>query len=238
MISNQEWLMIKHSYQQGIKKAEIARELDLDPRAVKKALLELEEEYPQGFRGRGRRRRPSILDPYKAYIQNRLSKYNLTASRLLRETKEQGYKGSYTILKDYVREIRPPKAKEAFVRFETPPGEQAQADWAEFGTIPLELEGGKGGLAKLYCFSMVLGYSRCMYIEFTVSEDLFHLCEAHIRAFEYFGGVPKTILYDNMKPVVISRRKEVRRFPNPDGGERRRVYPRKDSMERQVHRLC
>jgi transposase len=194
MITIEEWAMIKHMHRQGVPKARIARELGLDPKTVDRAIKT--EEHPK----RKERAQGSILDPYKEYINQRLEKYDLTATRILREIKERGYPGSYTILRNYVRQVKGAKPKPAFVRFETDPGEQAQMDWSDFGWF--EFGGQK---RKLWCFAMVLGYSRALYIEFSHSQNLVSLGKAHINAFRYFGGVTDTVLYDNMKTVVLSR---------------------------------
>lgn len=194
MITLEDWIMIKHMHKAGVPKARIARELGLNRRTVDRAINE--DEPPK----HKRQSSGSILDPYKDYIKQRLDKYDLTGTRILREIKERGYSGSYTILKDYVRELKGAKPRPAFVRFETSPGEQAQMDWSDFGW--LEFDGKK---TKLWCFSMVLGYSRTLYIEFAHSQNLISLGQAHINAFRYFGGVTDTILYDNMKTVVLSR---------------------------------
>lgn len=194
MITLEGWIMIKHMHNQGVPKARIARELGLNRRTVDKDINEgAHHEHKRQPIG-------SILDPHKDYIKQRLDKYDLTATRILREIKERGYPGSYTILRDYIRQLKGAKPKPAFVRFETEPGEQAQVDWSDFGWME---SGGKR--MKLWCFSMVLGYSRTLYIEFTHSQNLVSLGKAHINAFRYFGGITDTILYDNMTTVVLSR---------------------------------
>jgi transposase len=194
MITLEEWVMIKHMHRQGVPKARIAREMGLDPRTVDRAINS--DEHPE----RKKTSRSSILDPYKDYIRQRLNRYDLTGTRILREIKERGYPGSYTIVKDFVREVKGAKPKPAFVRYETGPGEQAQVDWSNFGWMECY-----GKRKRLWCFSMVLGYSRTLYIEFTHSQNLVFLGQAHINAFRYFGGVTDTILYDNMTTVVLSR---------------------------------
>ena len=194
MITIEEWVMIKHLHKQGVPKALIARELGLDPKTVDRAINA--EEHPK----RKEQSQGSILDPYKEYINQRLEKYDLTATRILRETRERGYPGSYTILRNYVRQVKGAKPQPAFVRFETSPGEQAQMDWSDFGWVEFD-----GQRRKLWCFAMVLGYSRTLYIEFSHSQNLISLGKAHINAFRYFGGVTDTVLYDNMKTVVLSR---------------------------------
>ena len=198
MITLEEWVMIKHLHKQGVPKARIARELGLDPRTVDRAINS--EEHPE----RKRESRSSILDPYKDYIRQRLDKYDLTGTRILREIQERGYPGSYTIVKDFVREVKGAKPKPAFVRYETEPGEQAQVDWSNFGWME-----SYGKRMRLWCFSMVLGYSRTLYIQFTHSQNLVVLGQAHINAFRYFGGVTDTILYDNMTTVALSREDDI-----------------------------
>jgi transposase len=194
MISIEDWVMIKHMHKQGVPKTRIASELGVDRKTVDKAICE--DEHPEN------KRQPSgsILDPYKDYMKQRLNKYDLTGTRLLREIQERGYCGSYTIVKDFVREVKGAKPKPAFVRYETEPGEQAQVDWSNFGWMELH-----GQRKRLWCFSMVLGYSRTLYIEFTHSQNLVLLGQAHMNAFRYFSGVTDTILYDNMTTVVLSR---------------------------------
>ena len=92
------------------------------------------------------------------------------------------------------------KPKEVFLRIETPAGEQGQCDWANCGSVKV------GNVRRaLSAFVMVLSYSRLMYVEFTLSQCLEDFIQCHINAFRYFGGVPKKILYDNLKAVVLSR---------------------------------
>ena len=110
MISLEEWVMIKHMHRQGVPKARIAREMGLDPRTVDRAVNS--DEHPE----RKKSSKSSILDPYKDYIRQRLDRYDLTGTRILREIQERGYPGSYTIVKDFVREVKGAKPKPAFVR--------------------------------------------------------------------------------------------------------------------------
>jgi hypothetical protein len=96
--------------------------------------------------------------------------------------------------------LKEERQRQAWIRFETMPGEQAQVDWAHFCAKDLF-----GQTCRFYCFTMVLGFSRCLYAEFTPKMDLQTLLRCHINAFEYFGGHTKTILYDNMKQVILWR---------------------------------
>jgi len=205
MLKVQEWAMIKTLRDNSVPKARIAQQLGIDRKTVDRALKRDEA------RASSRGSRGSKLDPFKPYIQRRLKVYDLTAKKLFDEIEAQGYDGSYELVKRYVRDIRPRRAREqalwnrystgqAFVRFETAPGEQAQVDWADFGAIEH-----RGRSRPLSCFIMVLGYSRMTYIEFTVSQDLATVVRCHLNAFRYFGGLTDTILYDNMKTIVLSR---------------------------------
>lgn len=117
---------------------------------------------------------------------------------LFRKIKELGYTGGITILRDYVAEKRRETGRQVEIRFETEPGAQAQVDWKEFGRQTVN-----GREQKLYAFVMILGYSRKPFIRFTTSMKESVLLDCHRLAFEHFGGVPKEILYDNMKTAWL-----------------------------------
>lgn len=110
MIRIEDWIMIKHLHQQGVPKARIARELGVDRKTVQNVIRT--DICPTQVR----LKHGSILDPYKDYIRERVSKYDLTATRILREIRERGYPGSYTIVKDYVRRLKGERPKPAYVR--------------------------------------------------------------------------------------------------------------------------
>jgi hypothetical protein len=97
--------------------------------------------------------------------------------------------------------VRPKTEVLAVYRYETKPGVQGQVDWAECGHIEID-----GQVRKLYCFTMVLGFSRMRFAEFTLQIDVFTLIQCHMNAFRYFGGYPQEILYDNMKQIVLDRK--------------------------------
>lgn len=195
MLKMEEWLMLRDLNSQGLNVSEISRQTGYDRKTVKKYLDLKTVPQAQKRQGRG-----SKLDPYKPYILEKLNSGSYTASRLFREIKEMGFDGGYTIVKDHVREIRPKQAVPAVLRYETKPGVQSQVDWAEMASIEV---GEK--TSRIYCFNMILGYSRMRYIEFTLSMDTATLIQCHINAFQYFGGCTQEILYDNMKQVVIKR---------------------------------
>lgn len=198
MLEKEEWVLIRvisKKLKEGVSISEIARETGHDRKTIRKYLLSQQEPRYRATT------RESKLDPYKEYIRVRLNEVpGLTNQRILREIKERGYTGSRSILSEFTIPLRKQSTNEAVVRFETMPGEQSQVDWSVFGTI--EEHGVK---KRLYCFCMVLGFSRMIYIEFTTKQDIFQFLSCHQSGFKYFGGYTRTILYDNTKTVVISR---------------------------------
>ena len=198
MIREEDWVLMRglaSKMKEGLSISEIARQTGHDRKTVRKYLLS--EEKP----GYSNASRVSKLDPYKDYVRLRLKEVTeISVQRMLREIKQKGYTGSHSILDEFIRPLREQRHREAVIRFETMPGEQSQVDWSLFGTIEQY-----GVRKRLYCFSMVLGFSRVLYIEFTTSQDIFTFLDCHQNAFCYFGGYTGTVLYDNVKTVVISR---------------------------------
>ena len=144
--------------------------------------------------------RPTLLDPYKALVGQILAEHpRLLATRIFEMLRSRGYTGSVVQLRRYVRTVRPARA-EAFLRLQTLPGEQAQVDWGHFGKLQV-------GAAQrtLWCFVFVLAASRAMYAQFMLDATLEAFMRGHVRAFEALGGVPREILYDNLKSVVLER---------------------------------
>jgi transposase len=152
--------------------------------------------------------RPSTLDPYKAFITATLEQYpRLRATRLWAMLRDRGYPGSAVQVRRYVRTVRPAARAEAYFRLETLVGEQGQVDWGNFGTIPM-------GRARrvLSCFVLVLSWSRAVYARFALDQTLESFLRGHVEAFAALGGVPRTLLYDNLKSVVLERSGEHIRF--------------------------
>lgn len=143
----------------------------------------------------------SQLDEFKAYLGQRYQEHQLSAVRLTEEIRAMGFKGSVVIVRRFLHQLRQSNqiSKKLTVRFESPPGKQAQCDWTEVGRYPVA----DGRRLYVPAFVMVLSYSRMRYVEFTISMRQEVLIAAHQRAFDYFGGVPETILYDNMKQIRI-----------------------------------
>jgi transposase len=149
---------------------------------------------------RPRRLRPSHLDPYLPFLRETLERHpRLRATRLLEMIRQRGYPGSIQRLRCVVVRLRP-AVKEPFLRLVSLPGEQAQVDWAHFGTV-------KVGRAerKLSCFVMTLSYSRALYLEFFFDQSQENFFRGHVAAFVFFSGVSRVLLYDNLKSAVLER---------------------------------
>ena len=140
----------------------------------------------------------SKVEAFQAYIDERLSAGVWNAVVLLSELKARGYSGGYTILKDYLRPLRQQARGVAVRRFETPPGHQAQMDWGELGHLETA-EGRK----TLYGFAFTLGHSRALFADIATDTKIATLLRLHEAAFAELGGVPREILYDRMKTVVL-----------------------------------
>jgi transposase len=194
MIDYETFLQIKKYHEQrGLNEGQIASELNLDSRTVKKWLEE------ERFKPKKTGERPSKLDPFKDDIIRKLELHPYTATQILRNIREEGFEGGYTIVKDYVRKIRPKRAK-AFLKLSFAPGECAQVDWGSFGAV-----NACSTRRRLSFFVMVLCHSRMMYVEFTVSQTMEHFLGCHQNAFQFFGGTTRKIMVDNLKSAVIKR---------------------------------
>lgn len=196
---------IRTMRQQGLSITDIAEFTGFDRKTVRKWLLQ-----PGPPRYGPRAARPSKLDPYKPFIDQRLSAGIWNAIVLLRELRQQGYIGGYTILKDYVQPKREAARAVAVRRFETPPGRQAQVDWGHLGWVEHDAH-----RAPVWGFVFTLGHSRAMYADVATAQRLEMFLRLHEAAFEALGGIPEEILYDRIKTVVLGtdERGEVRWHP-------------------------
>ena len=176
---------------EGWKIETVARHFRVHHATVRRALCD----EPPGPKAAGK----SGLDPFKPYLIKRLTDLpELSAIRLFSEIKERGYQRSITLLRGYVAMVRRPRHRKAYLRVEPEPGEQAQVDWGSFGHLRI------GGTQRpLSVFSMVLSWSRTLFIDFSLDQQMETFLRMHLRALESFGGVPKKILYDNLKSVVL-----------------------------------
>lgn len=142
-------------------------------------------------------KRPSKLDAFKGQIVALLQRHPYTTQQIFQQLKAQGYGGGYSILKEFVRQVRPAR-KPAFLILEFAPGECAQVDWGSFGSVPVG-----STRRRLSFFVMVLCYSRLMYVEFTLSESMEQFLSCHRHALEFFGLVPRRVMIDNLKVGVL-----------------------------------
>lgn len=189
---------IIHRHQLGQSMRSIARMLGISRYAVKQVI----DQVQQARQGKGlaasRLRKSPLLDPFDETIRGLLARYpRITATRMLEELRREGYQGSYTILRQRLKQLRARGDQKPVARFETEPGRQAQMDWAVY-TIDFTGEGRR----RVNLFSYVLGYSRRQYLRFTDSQDFQTTIREHVRAFQHLGGVATECLYDNMKTVV------------------------------------
>lgn len=195
MINQEGYMEINILAKQGLSIREIARKMGMSRNTVRRYLRnEREPLYT------ARQAKPSKLDGYKNYLIKRIEEAKpicIPAPVLLHEIKEKGYTGAITILREFIRDYQGAEIKEEIKRFETDPGEQMQADWTWMNK----------GKDPLGAFVAILGYSRKAYVEFVKSEQEEVLISCHENAFNYFEGIPKQALYDNMKTVVIQRDK-------------------------------
>jgi transposase len=176
-------------------KTAIAEQLGINRRTITRWIQageldrDLDREMPYGPRPPA----PSKLDPYKPILQARLEDYpRLTAVRLFEEIRAAGYPGSYSQVRDYVRRVRPQPPVEPIVRFETPPGRQAQVDFARF-RLPWGIR---------HSLIVVLGYSRLLWLHYFQRQDMRTLIRGLEESFLFFGGVPHELLFDQMKTVI------------------------------------
>lgn len=206
MIRSELWMDIKELHRQGLSQRQIARRTGHSRNTIAKVLG---QPLPQPFH---KPRRQSCLDPFKPYLVQRWQTYRLRAPRLLTELQAQGYTGSINLVQRYLKTLKDEQTTQAraTVRFETAPGQQAQADWAEVNRQEVNRqEVNNPKAAKVYAFVMVLSFSRMLYVEFTTSMDLASLIACHQRAFAYFGGIPGSVLYDNMAQVRLPGSREL-----------------------------
>lgn len=198
MIRMEEWVDIVAAHHRGVSIKEISRRTGLSRNTVRKAIRE------EGAPHYCRPPVSSKLDPYKDYLLVRLEEYpRISVEKLFSEISSQGYSGGRTILAEFTRPYRLARRRTSDIRFETPPGHQAQVDWAELGYHYLDDK-----RVKLSLFVMVLGYSRMLYAEVVTDERSETFLSCHRHAFSYFGGVTNEILYDNAKVVALKRDRE------------------------------
>lgn len=195
MISAENVAQIRHLfYAEHWKIGTIATELRLHPETVRAALETDRFHCPPRLRDR-------LADPYLEFLRQTLQQYpRLRVTRLYQMVCPRGYTGSISQLRRVVAGLRPSR-QEAFLRLRAFAGEQAQADWAHFGEVTIG-----GARRRLSAFLLTLSYSRALWLEFFFDQTLENFFLGHVHAFRDWGGSPRTILYDNLKSVVLERR--------------------------------
>jgi transposase len=152
--------------------------------------------------------RASLIDPYLPFVLKTLEQYpRLTASRLHAMVRERGYRGGEDHFRHLIAHYRPRAQPEAYLRLRTLPGEQAQVDWGHFGKLTI----GKAD-RTLMAFVMVLSFSRQIFLRFFLDAQMANFLRGHEAAFQAWGGLPRVLLYDNLKSAVLERQGEAIRF--------------------------
>jgi transposase len=191
MLAPEDFMTIQALVNRGVYRCDIAEQLGVHPRTVRRAL---QRGGPPARRGG---RRGSLLDPYRPAVDQLLADGVWNGIVIWRELQAQGYRGGVSILRDYLRPKRPLRPGRATVRFETPPGRQLQSDWATHRTVIA------GEATTVHLTVNTLSYSRRFHVWATDTEDAEHTYEGLIRAFEWFGGAPGEVLVDNQKCAVL-----------------------------------
>lgn len=194
MIDYELYCKIKHLHENDrLTPTQIAARIGRDPRTIAKWLDE------DRYRPRKSAVKPGKLDPFKADVVRLLETHPYTAVQIYQRLQEMGFDGGYTIVKEYVGKVRPQR-KKAFLKLSFAPGECAQIDWGSYGAVNVGQS-----RRKLSFFVMVMCHSRMMHVEFTVLQTMEHFLACHVKAFEFFGGVPKKLMLDNLKSAVLHR---------------------------------
>ena len=196
MFGRETRMLLRHYLEQGTSKSALARQFgvsrDTIHRWIRDGHLDRDLEAKPVQYG-PRPPVPTKLDAYKPVIEARLAAYpELSAVRLLDEIRADGYTGGYSQLTAFVQRVRPTPAPAPVVRFETPPGRQAQVDFARF----------RFAWGVRYALLVVLGYSRVLWCRFYPRQDMGTLIDGLEDAFLAFGGVPQELLFDQMKAVI------------------------------------
>lgn len=198
-LSPRQMKEIARLHKLGLGTRKIAPKVGVGRKAVRSLLQTLGYlESPATARATTSSVRPSKLDPFRDLIKEKVQK-KLTNARILREIREQGYQGGLSILAEYTRTLRvqPKPAKKVWRRFETAPGEETQFDWSPY-RVPVG-----GTMRVVHAFGATLGYSRKIHVRFYPDEREATLLEAHVHAFDDFGGVTRRGVYDRMSTVVL-----------------------------------
>lgn len=201
MIDRRTVFEIHRFRNEGLSIQKISERLHLDWKTVRKYL---EDPAPK----KNVDTRTSKLDQFKEEIDRMLEvNPDVSAVVIKQRLVEMGFSGGMTIIKDYLRKVRKKVPRQAFIRFESPPGQQMQIDWGHFGSLYYN-----SAKRKLYALAVIECYSRMLYVEFTHSQKQEVLHHALTKAFTFFGGSPETLVVDNMLTAVTERQGPLVRF--------------------------
>lgn len=202
-LSQEERDEIRKLHELGLGTRKIAKQLGRNRKTVKAVLEPQPRTVPVAAEKK--------LDPFLEAVAEKVGK-GLTATRILREIRELGYRGGMTLLTSHIRDIKAPLAPKRKVkrRFETKAGLEMQVDWSPY-RLPI------GGREQVvHALAIVLGHSRRSFVVFFESQRLPRLLEGLERAFRFFGGVTIRVVFDNMPTVVLGRDAEGEPIWNPD----------------------
>ena len=196
MLEVEQWAEIRRLHRvEHLSVRAIARRLGLARNTVRTALRSKDEPTYD------RAERPSCLDPFNNRIAEILAEFpELSAVRIYEIIEPEGFTGRLTILRQYLRSVRP-QPVQAFQRTEYRPGEIGQLDWAQ---MPDRIPSPTGDLRPVWCLILTLGYSRMLSLVFSFGTKLPDFLRAHAQLLAFAGGVPHTLVYDNLSSVVVS----------------------------------
>ena len=198
----QETDILRYYFAEKWRIGTIARQLSLHHSSVERVIAQAGIPKPE------RSHKPSIIDPYFPFIVETLAQFpSLSAVRIYQMAVERGYPGGSSHFRQHVAQLRPKKIPEAFLRLKTLPGEQGQVDWGHFGHLQI----GKAR-RQLMAFVMVLSYSRRIFVQFFLNSRMGPFLQGHVNAFEQWQGVPRVLLYDNLKSAVLARQGQAIEF--------------------------
>ncbi len=199
MITLEEFMKIYKLKEQGLTISAISRETGLDRKTIRKYL---QRGKSSPLQMKERKRRSSKLDAFESILQHYINKPENQwppATVIYEELVKKGYDGSLSLVQKWIKQYKQIHFPKVVIRYETEPGRQAQADWGE-----QKITDEKTGLTKkVYIFCMTLSWSRNRFVHFFPKADMYHFLSGHKLAFRYFGGIPKEILYDQNRSVVL-----------------------------------
>jgi len=141
-----------------------------------------------------------ITSPYQNTIDKLMAKKYMKPKQVYRILKSQhDYPLSYSSFNRYMH-LKYPKTPKSCLRIEVRAGEEGQVD---FGSAGMMYDPQSGRMRRTYAFVLTLSYSRLPYVEFVFDQGQFTWVKCHINAFNFFAGIPKRIILDNLKSGIL-----------------------------------